>query len=684
MKHIWKRILAAALCTAILFSCMGLTMIVSGAYVQPDSYHGSVGENLQALETDWTNVLHVPKPPIGTFFYHSTIVFYTSDQNQRSVMKDYEEGAEYPWQYPKYTERIRWGENGQGIPKLYGIGQRSLASLPSLVEVAIPDSVKSIGTEAFCDDTSLPAITIPDSVVQLGPGIFKNCEKLATVHLGTGLTYLSEYMFEGCTSLTSITIPSNIKEIGEYTFLNCSALQTVRYLGTPAQWRELMHSSRSRELAIADVEFVYSGTESNWMQWEVDAATGALTIQHTGAMADYSLTNPAPWDAWRDTIRSVSFSDGVTRIGNYAFASCTALEQVDVPASVASIGAKAFYDCPALQSVQFHSDEIEVAYDSFAHSGEFTVCCTENSFWHMYAVSNGLRYVLTDETASTAFAIRNRSLLSYAGTADKITLPSDVSAVGYEALRGNNTVTRVALPQSVTSIADYAFADCANLSEAFVPESVTSIGANAFDGTDATVICMENSYAHKFAQSHGLAVKFVRILIDMEHAVMRLEIPYADEPDVSLVHLTGISLSVVGLGSMPAKTAYRVGEALDTEGLTLEAQYSNGMTDVLRAGYAVSAPIFDAPGEKTITLSYGGQTVEFAVTVTDEVVSGDLNESGTIDLKDAVLISRYLSGGWNVQADEANADVNKDGRVDLRDAAILRRFLAGGWNIALR
>lgn len=62
---------------------------------------------------------------------------------------------------------------------------------------------------------------------------------------------------------------------------------------------------------------------------------------------------------------------------------------------------------------------------------------------------------------------------------------------------------------------------------------------------------------------------------------------------------------------------------------------------------------------------------------------GDVNNDGSIDLKDVVLLRRSLTGGWDVTVDDAYADVNRDGAVDLKDVVILRRYLAGGWNITL-
>lgn len=70
---------------------------------------------------------------------------------------------------------------------------------------------------------------------------------------------------------------------------------------------------------------------------------------------------------------------------------------------------------------------------------------------------------------------------------------------------------------------------------------------------------------------------------------------------------------------------------------------------------------------------------------TDPVPSttGDINEDGSIDLKDVVVMRRILAGGWEITYNEAACDVNGDSSFDLKDVVYLRRYLAGGWDIKL-
>ena len=52
-----------------------------------------------------------------------------------------------------------------------------------MTSITIPDSVTSIGAEAFYNCSSLTSITIPDSVTSIGSNAFYSCSKLTTVNI---------------------------------------------------------------------------------------------------------------------------------------------------------------------------------------------------------------------------------------------------------------------------------------------------------------------------------------------------------------------------------------------------------------------------------------------------------------------------------------------------------------------
>ena len=103
-------------------------------------------------------------------------------------------------------------------------------------DVVIPDTVKAIGEDAFCDCTGLTSVTIPNSVTSIGYSAFYGCTGLTSVTIPNSVTWIGDYAFCGCTGLTSVTIPDSVTSIGEYAFGSCYNLTDVYFSGTEQQW----------------------------------------------------------------------------------------------------------------------------------------------------------------------------------------------------------------------------------------------------------------------------------------------------------------------------------------------------------------------------------------------------------------------------------------------------------------
>lgn len=174
-----------------------------------------------------------------------------------------------------------------------------------------------------------------------------------------------------------------------------------------------------------------------------------LTISGTGPMYNYTayynagdkskrlVKTDAPWFGSRTGIEKIVIGDGVSKIGDNAFACMTYVKSVEFQSkgSLKAIGTQAFYDC-----------------------------------WKITSLA--LPYGLTSIGA-------NAFVWCYGITA--VSLPGTLKTIGYGAFAYCEVLTRVYIPKSVTSIGDFAFKDNWKLVSVTGGAGLTSIGRQAFE-----------------------------------------------------------------------------------------------------------------------------------------------------------------------------------------------------------
>ena len=113
---------------------------------------------------------------------------------------------------------------------LYNKSKTKLLSMPKasgLTNFDIPQSVTSIGNEAFQGCSILESVSIPASVTSISHDAFNGCTALESVSFPASVTSIGYWAFNDCTSLVSITIPSSVTEIGGSAFGGLCRIATV-------------------------------------------------------------------------------------------------------------------------------------------------------------------------------------------------------------------------------------------------------------------------------------------------------------------------------------------------------------------------------------------------------------------------------------------------------------------------
>ncbi len=108
-------------------------------------------------------------------------------------------------------------------------------------------------------------------------------------------------------------------------------------------------SAGTKTVTVAYGDFTTTFEVTVELSWTLDDM-GCLTISGAGAMDDWTGIDGdyAPWYDLRNDIKYINIADGVTAIGDNAFAGCTAVTGVSIGNSVTTIGADAFHGCAGL------------------------------------------------------------------------------------------------------------------------------------------------------------------------------------------------------------------------------------------------------------------------------------------------------------------------------------------------
>ena len=495
-------------------------------------------ENGQQETVTYTKEFALPVPEAKNVGMYIFAGWYTAPYGTGVQVTDHKGVCVAPYSftqdltlYPYYsTDAVKFIIQEDGT---YGVYRGE--SIKGVTELEIPAfhnniAVTKILESAFnhSDCNDLVSVRIPDTITLIGASAFSSCQSLESIEVYKGKegTYETFYSSKdgvliredmGTTylelvprakkgdftipdnvdriltrafyysELSNITIPNNVIGIPKYAFYNCKQLKNV-----------IFETKRTNDIEIGDYAFYMCDAIESMVlpanfNVELDALTAVLnmienlksiTVEDGGTR--YASVGGMLTDDSKSTILycpknyagPVSIPNGITAVGDKAFAGRTKITAVTIPVWVSNIGASAFEGCTGLKQILFEgfrSDNLTIGASAFALCSGVTTITFEG---------NGGAGLDTGKVTigEKAFFVNNSKTSDTSLTTVVIGEGVNIASVGKRAFAQQFKLREMNIAETVVieEIGDYAFEKCKSLVTIDIPASVTDIGQYAF------------------------------------------------------------------------------------------------------------------------------------------------------------------------------------------------------------
>ena len=179
------------------------------------------------------------------------------------------------------------------------------------------------------------------------------------------------------------------------------------------------------------------------------------------------------------TLKEVVLPEGLTTIGNSAFAMCAALEKVNFPSTVSQLGKWIFEECENLKYVNIPEGVTDITETFYHATGlkSITVPKTVTTIGEFaFEGCSNLKEVSIKEGVQTI----ERCAFTRCGSLEEVSIPKSVTYIGEEAFFCCKFLKEITIPEGVTEIKDFTFYECVNLQFVNWHDNITYIGERAF------------------------------------------------------------------------------------------------------------------------------------------------------------------------------------------------------------
>ena len=360
--------------------------------------------------------------------------------------------------------------------------------MPKLKNLDIAEvNITALPTQAFYKSTNVEHLILPKTLTTIGKEMFYR-SKLKSVVIPASVETIEAAAFMGCSSLATVTFEkgSQLKTIGggyssyypNYygAFADCTALTSIEI---PASVETIEAAAFMGCSSLATVTF-----EKGSQLKTIGGGYSSYYPNYYGAFADCTALTSIEIPASVETIEAAAFmrcsklatvtfekgSQLKTIGGDYSssyyygvFSDCTALKSIEIPASVETIEAAAFKGCSSLATVTFEKGSqlktIGGGYYSSSYSyyyGAFLDCTALTS----------IEIPASVETIEAAAFMRCSKLatVTFEKGSQLKTIGGDYSSSYYYGVFSDCTALKsIEIPASVETIEATAFKGCSSL-----------------------------------------------------------------------------------------------------------------------------------------------------------------------------------------------------------------------------
>ena len=395
------------------------------------------------------------------------------------------------------------------------IDARAFYGCKSLTNIALPDSLQSIGSYAFQDCYALLSVAIPSNVKRVETGLFQNCEWVAHIQLPEGLEIIGDNAFKGCRRLENVTIGTAVEKIATNAFDLCdrlngiavdidnpyySSIDGVLFNKSGNTLIRYPEGKSDTEYQIPDgVTMIAQGSMRNCKFEKLVLSSKVIAVGANALQGSRALS-------------AVTLNEGLEEISKKAFSSCLQLSEVTIPDSVVLIDEDAFA-LTGLSSISIPKDA-RVGKNAVPENKSLAIYGFRGSDAESYALAHNIRFVdlsadvpVVDITMTdTPIALKVMESAQFNATlvpadtseTDIVWTSSDSSIARVDSKgmvfgrkAGSATIKAIAANGATASrkvtIIDMGKADF------HIPSSLTEIGEECFMGIDATFVIIPAS-----------------------------------------------------------------------------------------------------------------------------------------------------------------------------------------------